>query len=209
MASKIKNGFTLLEVMVALVVLAMVVLATHQILQSSIRAKSASDDALAELNQLDTLFRLMQQDFSQMSARKVRNDSGDTLPYALIHGRYEFNSEYDGIAFVRDGWTNPMLLLPRSELQAVGYRVVDEQLERVYRVYVDALDDTEPRVQPLLPDVEDLRFEFLDDQDTWQDSWQRRALPKAVAVIITQEDAAPLKRLFLVPGTGAADEDDA
>lgn len=87
-------------------------------------------------------------------------------------------------------------------MQAVGYRVIDDNLERIYRVYVDQLDNLEPRVQVILHDIEDLKFEFLDEKNEWQEQWQIKALPKAVAVTIQQIEAEPIRRVFLVPGDG-------
>lgn len=197
-----QRGFTLLEVMVALGILAFVIIATHQILETTTRAKDASDEKIAELNGLQTTFRLMDQDFSQMTKRAVRNESGDVQEQYLLAGRYVLESQYDGIAFVRDGWINPINLLSRSELQAVGYRVIDDNLERVYRVYVDQLDNMEPRVQRVLENIEELKFEFLDDKNEWQEQWEIKALPKAVAVTLQQIEAEPIRRVFLVPGQG-------
>ncbi|WP_166421598.1 type II secretion system minor pseudopilin GspJ [Pseudoalteromonas sp. Z1A8] len=197
-----QRGFTLLEVMVALGILAFVIIATHQILETTTRAKDASDEKIAELNGLQTTFRLMDQDFSQMTKRAVRNESGDVQEQYLLAGRYVLESQYDGIAFVRDGWINPINLLPRSELQAVGYRVIDDNLERVYRVYVDQLDNMEPRVQRVLENIEELKFEFLDGKNEWQEQWEIKALPKAVAVTLQQIKAEPIRRVFLVPGQG-------
>lgn len=197
-----QRGFTLLEVMVALGILAFVIIATHQILETTTRAKDASDEKITELNGLQTTFRLMDQDFSQMTKRAVRNESGDVQQQYLLAGRYVLESQYDGIAFVRDGWINPINLLPRSELQAVGYRVIDDNLERVYRVYVDQLDNMEPRVQRVLENIEELKFEFLDDKNEWQEQWEIKALPKAVAVTLQQIEAEPIRRVFLVPGQG-------
>ncbi|MFC3034815.1 type II secretion system minor pseudopilin GspJ [Pseudoalteromonas fenneropenaei] len=196
------RGFTLLEVMVALGILAVVVMATHQILESTLSAKEASDETLAELQALQTTFRFIDQDLSQMTERKVRNQSGDEAPSYLNHGRYAFESQYDGLGFVRDGWTNPIHLLPRSELQAVAYRVKDDKLERLYRIYVEMLDDAEPKVQVLLSDVEELKFEFMDDSKKWQEEWKINGLPRAVAVTLKQKDRAQIKRIFAVPGLG-------
>ncbi|ESP91832.1 MULTISPECIES: type II secretion system minor pseudopilin GspJ [Pseudoalteromonas] len=197
-----QTGFTLIEVLVALFILTFIVIASHQILDTSIMAKEASDETIAELEGLQTTFRLMDQDFNQMTKREVRNEAGDFSPTYVVHGRYSLESQYDGIAFVRDGWTNPVSLLPRSELQAVGYRVKDDNLERIYRVYIDELDGAEPRAQVLLEDVEELKFEFLDDKHKWQDNWQLKALPLAVAVTIQRQDSEPLRRIFLTPGDG-------
>lgn len=199
---RIQQGFTLLEVMVALGILGFVVLATHQILNSTIQAKTGSEEVIAGLDSLNTTFRLMDQDFNQMTKRETRNEAGDFTPSYILHGRYNLDSQYDGIAFVRDGWTNPISLLPRSELQAVGYRVVDDKLERLYRVYVDQLDGTEPRSQVLLENIEDLTFEFLDDKQKWQENWEKKALPLAVSVTIKLQEMEPIKRLFLTPGDG-------
>jgi len=197
-----QRGFTLIEVLVAMAILAVVIMATHQILDSTTKAKEASDDKIAELNGLQTAFRLMDQDFSQMTQRTVRNEAGDAQEQYLLAGRYVLESQYDGIAFVRDGWVNPINLLSRSELQAVGYRVLDDNLERVYRVYVDQLDNMEPRVQVVLKGIEELKFEFLDANNEWQEQWQIKALPKAVAVTLQQIEAEPIRRVFLVPGQG-------
>jgi general secretion pathway protein J len=197
-----QRGFTLIEVLVAMAILAVVIMATHQILDSTTKAKEASDEKIAELNGLQTAFRLMDQDFSQMTQRTVRNEAGDAQEQYLLAGRYILESQYDGIAFVRDGWVNPISLLPRSELQAVGYRVLDDNLERVYRVYVDQLDNMEPRVQVVLKGIEELKFEFLDANNEWQEQWQIKALPKAVAVTLQQIEAEPIRRVFLVPGQG-------
>ncbi|KPZ51924.1 MULTISPECIES: type II secretion system minor pseudopilin GspJ [unclassified Pseudoalteromonas] len=197
-----QRGFTLIEVLVAMAILAVVIMATHQILDSTTKAKEASDEKIAELNGLQTAFRLMDQDFSQMTQRTVRNEAGDAQAQYLLAGRYILESQYDGIAFVRDGWVNPINLLPRSELQAVGYRVLDDNLERIYRVYVDQLDNMEPRVQVVLKGIEELKFEFLDANNEWQEQWQIKALPKAVAVTLQQIEAEPIRRVFLVPGQG-------
>jgi general secretion pathway protein J len=197
-----QRGFTLIEVLVAMAILAVVIMATHQILDSTTKAKEASDEKIAELNGLQTAFRLMDQDFSQMTQRTVRNEAGDAQEQYLLAGRYILESQYDGIAFVRDGWVNPINLLPRSELQAVGYRVLNDNLERVYRVYVDQLDNMEPRVQVVLKGIEELKFEFLDANNEWQEQWQIKALPKAVAVTLQQIEAEPIRRVFLVPGQG-------
>ena len=199
---RIQQGFTLLEVIVALGILGFVVLATHQIFNSIRQAKTGSEEVIAELDSLNTTFRLMDQDFNQMTKRETRNEAGDFTPSYILHGRYNLDSQYDGIAFVRDGWTNPISLLPRSELQAVGYRVVDDKLERLYRVYVDQLDGTEPRSQVLLENIEDLTFEFLDDKQKWQENWEKKALPLAVSVTIKLQEMEPIKRLFLTPGDG-------
>ncbi|MCG7544750.1 type II secretion system minor pseudopilin GspJ [Pseudoalteromonas sp. MM17-2] len=199
-----EGGFTLVEVLVALAVMVFIIGATHQILDVTTRTKEASEQTLDELSRLQNVFRMLEQDFSQITKRKVRNEAGDTQEQFLMHERYLFDSEFDGIGFVRSGWTNPGYLLPRSELQAVAYRVQEGRLERLYRLYVDQLDSTEPRVQVLLEGVQELTFEFYDSkgEQPWQPQWQQEGLPKAVSIELTLKDREPIKRLFLLAGQG-------
>lgn len=199
-------GFTLLEVMVALGILGFIVVASHQILDTAIRTSETSEQTIAELNTWQTTFRLMDQDFSQITQRIGRNESGDRVDQYLIAGRFLMNSQYDGIAFVRDGWRNPANLLPRSELQAVGYRVVDDKLERIYKVYVDSLDDTKSRSHVLMTDVEEFIIKYRDDKDKWLDAWKEKSLPRAVLIELKLKDMEPITRIFLVPGSGAAND---
>ncbi|MEM0515109.1 type II secretion system minor pseudopilin GspJ [Pseudoalteromonas sp. YIC-827] len=199
-----QRAFTLVEVLVALAVMAFIIGATHQIFEVSTRTKEMSEETLEQLSRMQTVFRVMEQDFSQISKRKVRNEAGDFQEKYLLHERFLFGSELDGIAFIRNGWTNPGYLLPRSELQAVAYRVQEGRLERLYSLYVDQLDSSEPRVQVLLNDVEDFRFEFFNGQaQTWQEQWQQELLPKAVAVDLTLKEGDPIRRLFLLAGQGS------
>ncbi|WP_105188106.1 type II secretion system minor pseudopilin GspJ [Pseudoalteromonas sp. T1lg48] len=199
-----QRAFTLVEVLVALAVMAFIIGATHQIFEVSTRTKDMSEETLDRLSRLQTVFRVMEQDFSQISKRKVRNEAGDFQEKYLLHERFLFDSELDGIAFIRNGWSNPGYLLPRSELQAVAYRVQEGRLERLYRLYVDQLDGSEPRVQVLLHDVEDFSFEFFDGEaQKWQAQWQQEKLPKAVAVNLILKEDDPIRRLFLLAGQGA------
>ena len=199
-----QRGFTLLEVMVALGILGFIVVATHQILQTTLRTNEISEQTIAELEALQTTFRLMEQDFSQITRRVARNEAGDRVEQYLLVGRNLLNSQYDGVAFIRDGWRNPAYLLPRSELQAIAYRVIDDKLERVYKVYVDSLDNSEPRSHVLIEDVEEFKLTFLDKKDKWQDQWRDKELPLAVEVELKLKDMPPLKRKFLIPGSGGS-----
>jgi len=199
-------GFTLLEVMVALGILGFIVVASHQILNTAILTNETSEETIAELNTLQTTFRLMDQDFSQITKRMGRNESGERIEQYLIAGRYLMDSQYDGLAFVRDGWRNPASLLPRSELQAIGYRVIDDKLERIYKVYIDSLDEAQPRTHVLLENVEDFIVKYRNDKDKWLDAWQEKSLPRAVKIELKLKDIEPITRIFLVPGSGAVDD---
>lgn len=192
-------GFTLIEVLVALAVLAMVTLASHQILSTAINANQNSKEKVAEIGAMNTVFRMMQQDFTQLALRNTRNESGDSLELFLMADRFLFDSQYHGVAGVRDGWSNPVNLLPRSELQLFSYVVEEDNLVRKYRIYVDSLDGTEPKSQVLLEDIKDFTISFRGDNDKWEENWTNPSLPKAIKVEIALADEIIVSRILLLP----------
>lgn len=192
-------GFTLIEVLVALAVLAMVTLASHQILSTAIKANQNSKEKVAEIGAMNTVFRMMQQDFTQLALRNTRNESGDSLELFLMADRFLFDSQYHGVAGVRDGWSNPVNLLPRSELQLFSYVVEEDNLVRKYRIYVDSLDGTEPKSQVLLEDIKDFTISFRGDNDKWEENWTNPSLPKAIKVEIALADEIIVSRILLLP----------
>lgn len=196
-------GFTLIEVLVALAVLAMVTLASHQILSTAIKANQNSKEKVAEIGAMNTVFRMMQQDFTQLALRNTRNESGDSLEQFLIADRFLFDSQYHGVAGVRDGWSNPVNLLPRSELQLFSYVVEEDNLVRKYRIYVDSLDGTEPKSQVLLEDIKDFTISFRGENDKWEENWTNPSLPKAIKVEIALADEMIVSRILLLPESEA------
>ncbi|KPV96870.1 MULTISPECIES: type II secretion system minor pseudopilin GspJ [unclassified Pseudoalteromonas] len=196
-------GFTLIEVLVALAVLAMVTLASHQILSTAINANQNSKEKVAEIGAMNTVFRMMQQDFTQLALRNTRNESGDSLEQFLIADRFLFDSQYHGVAGVRDGWSNPVNLLPRSELQLFSYVVEEDNLVRKYRIYVDSLDGTEPKSQVLLEDIKDFTISFRGENDKWEENWTNPSLPKAIKVEIALADEMIVSRILLLPESEA------
>lgn len=192
-------GFTLIEVLVALAVLAMVTLASHQILSTAINANQNSKEKVAEIGAMNTVFRMMQQDFTQLALRNTRNESGDSLELFLMADRFLFDSQYHGVAGVRDGWSNPVNLLPRSELQLFSYVVEEDNLVRKYRIYVDSLDGTEPKSQVLLEDIKNFTISFRGENDKWEENWTNPSLPKAIKVEIALADEIIVSRILLLP----------
>jgi general secretion pathway protein J len=96
-------------------------------------------------------------------------------------------------------------LLPRSDMQSVAYRLVDETLQRLHYNFVDAVVGQEPRVRPLVTQVISLTFEFYDGKE-WQKKWSGEKLPQAIAIEIETEDYGLIRRQFLVAGDLAAEK---
>jgi general secretion pathway protein J len=199
-----QHGFTLLEVLIAIAIFSVVSLASFTIFDTVLRGDENSKLRSERQNELQRAFLLMERDFTQIAKRTMRINGEEPSKGFLQTSDDSFLADEQAIAFVRNGWTNPGLLLPRSDMQSVAYRLVDETLQRLHYNFVDAVVGQEPRIRPLITQVTSLAFEFYDGKK-WQKQWSGDTLPQAIAIEIETEDYGLIRRQFLVAGDFTAD----
>lgn len=220
-----EQGFTLLEVLVALAIAAIIASMSYQAIDGAANGAERTRVVMAEINQLDRSWQIIAADMRQI----LKPEPG---PRGL---RFEFKAEsLEGkgddveqvlMMFSRSGWINPMERL-RSDLQQVSYRVAEGKLWRDYlperNVPIDELDFEETALnQLLLEGVIDVQFRFLspemvkqrgpgvlegkDYSRDWESIWPRpdRAggqdaliMPLAVEITIEVEGMGTSVRLF-------------
>ena len=200
-----QHGFTLLEVLIAIAIFSVVSLASFTIFDTVLRGDESSKVRSERQNELQRAFLLMERDFTQIAKRNMRINGEAPGSSFLQTADDSFLADEQAIAFVRNGWTNPGLLLPRGDMESVAYRLVDENLERLHYNFVDAVVGQEPKVRPLITQVTSLSFEFYDGKK-WQKQWSGKTLPQAIAIEIETRDYGLIRRQFLVAGDLAADD---
>lgn len=196
MSARRDAGFTLVEVMIALMIFGMIAAAGVALLAFSVRAQGASEIALDDTGALSRLSSILTADLAQAQDRNTRDVNGVLLP--------AFSGDAAAmplLRLVRAGWSNPDQA-PRAELQKVEYRLAGDGLERVAYPALDGAAALPPAL--LLDRVRtvQLRFRY---RGAWSDTWQgnpRAALPQAVELVVTRADSRLYRLLFLV-GTGA------
>lgn len=197
-----KSGFTLIELIVAIAIFSLVAVATNQVLQSVSASSELSDSELSSLQSLQRAMLVIERDFQQIVDRIPRKQ-GQENSLMIDGGEFDFESDADGISFVRNGWHNPQLILARSSLQSVTYRVQENQLQRLHTNYVDSVIGTEPKMRVLLEDIEDLKIEMLREVSTteafnWSETIESTELPKAVQITIISSKYGEFRRIFQV-----------
>ncbi|WP_395338678.1 type II secretion system minor pseudopilin GspJ [Ningiella sp. W23] len=199
---RLASGFTLIELIVAIAIFALVAMAANQVLQNVTTSAELSDTELSNLQDLQRAMLVMERDFQQIADR-IPRVQGEENQLIINGGEYEFESDADGIGIVRSGWHNPQLMLPRSSLQNVVYRVQENQLQRLHTNYVDAVIGTEPRVRVLLQNIEDLQIDVLnslgtDDDFEWSENIENTQLPAAIRITVISSDFGEITRVFQV-----------
>ena len=199
-----QQGFTLLEILIAMAIFTLIGLASTSVLTTVIESDEASTERFEKLETLQRAMLTLERDILQAIPRPVRVN-GEANSTVMAGGRDLLDSEADGIGFVRAGWHNPQMMLPRSTLQAVGYRLQEGQLQRLYGNYLDNVIGFEPKVKVLLEGLIDFRVEFLTNstennssEQKWQESYTGTILPLAVAVTISSTDFGQIRREFLL-----------
>ena len=192
------RGFTLVEILVALAIFALIGLGAHQMLRTVIDSHDRTEIARDSLAGLMNAMSIMERDLSQVVPRGVRDAFGDPQPALAVPG------EDNLIEFTRSGWRNP-LRTNRSNLQRVAYDVEDEQLIRRFWYVLDRAEDSEPVEQVLLDGVLDLRITVADDQGEQGSSWPsfstKTPLPQSLELVVDTESLGEIRRVvsFVAP----------
>jgi general secretion pathway protein J len=201
---QLQHGFTLLELLVALAVFAIMAAAAYSSLHSILTTEAAVTAEANRLAQVQMAWHFLEQDIEQIVPRRIRDDYGKEQP-ALQSG----GLDDEVLSFTRTGWDNP-LGQPRASLQRLAYRLDQGRLLRLYWNTLDRSGPSEPQETLLLDEVQEIKVRFLDDQDNWQEAWppadtaeegdSAPALPRAVEISVTLNDWGEITRLFLLLG---------
>lgn len=193
-----RRGFTLLEMLVALAVFAVIGVMAGRILSGMVDMSEFTYERGDALAQAQRAFAVIERDVLQLAARPVRDEFGQTAP-ALALGRGTL------VEFTRAGWRN-LLGEPRAQLQRVAYALRDDSLLRLFWPVLDRADDTRPRAQTLLTGVVDATFVVRDASGGEHTRWPAadgdgEVRPAALELRLRLEEHGHLKRLWLTPTT--------
>ena len=192
--ARTEAGFTLVEVMIALLIFSMLAVAGVAILSFSVRASAATAVRLDGIASLNRTLSVLSADLAQAVDRPTRDEAGTTRP--------AFTGEASASAatmlqLVRGGWSN-LDAGPRPALQKVAYRVERGALERVAYPQLDGAVPLPPAV--LMTGVRDARLRYR-IAGAWSDRWDGTAgapLPQAMELVLVRTDGTTWRALFLV-----------
>ena len=118
-------GFTLIELMVAMAIFAVLSALAYGVLNQTLLNSEILSSRMDRLKAIQKTVRTISDDFIQLAPRPVRRDIGEGYSAALTT---DLQSVY-ALELTRGGWSN-LIVLPRSTLQRVAYRLEENELIR-------------------------------------------------------------------------------
>ena len=185
-----QRGFTLLEVLIAVTITAVIGLGVWQVLSGVVAARDRVNELAEDFDGLQRAMLLLERDLIQIVNRPARDIYGDFQP-ALTS-----RDEAFALMLTRQGWRNP-LGIRRSGLQRVAWEYTGTELR-------DGVIAFEVR--------------FLNDERAWQPEWPTDSalaslnpgsrpdipLPLGIEVTLEHERFGELVRTFTLPDFDAA-----
>ena len=170
-------GFTLLEVIIALTVFALIGTASYRLLDSLTLGRGAVAASADRRGQLGRSLLVIEQDLLHLLPRSVRQAGGSQRAAALSNRGQLLELSRGGLplprALWRDGVARVVYELDDSTGEATLCRVVYRALDR--------LEATGHYRQELLPGVAAVQFRFMAAAGGWSSQWPRAGADGVVA----------------------------
>lgn len=206
------HGFTLLEILVAIAIFAVVGMLAMGGYNELVQQSDRINQSMQRTRAIQMTMMRFTQDFAELEPRPIREPLGSgSLPALFASYRAEALVE-----LTRAGWSNPAAL-PRPTMQRVAYRLVNGTLYRDYWPVLDRMLSSEATQVALLDHVNSVKLRFMTQGGQWQDEWpalsrrtqpnieaeataELRQRPLAVEVTMELEDWGTLVRLIEISG---------
>ncbi|KTD16108.1 GspJ family T2SS minor pseudopilin variant LspJ [Legionella jordanis] len=196
------RGFTLLEILIALSVFAILATITSSVLYYAFNSRARVNQQADRLNTLQSSLILIQRDSTQALPRAVRGDEMHLFPAFIGQPQY--------FELTKLGLANPLAQDKRSHLQRVAYLCRDGMLLRRSWLVLDAVHRREQFEEKiLLNNLTACHFAYLNQTLQVLPEWRENALqqnqraeplPKAIQFNLNLRDWGELIFLSVIPG---------
>lgn len=196
------DGFTLIEVLVAMAIFGVLTILAYMSLGQTLANADMLTERMDRLQAVQRTMRYLSNDLAAASPRPVRSELGDTyLPAVMVSPANDF-----ALAVTHGGWSNPAGL-PRSTQQRSVYLLEDGKLFRVYYNVLDSTYSNNAISTEILDGVERLEFRLQQDNGEETNQWPPIGAqgasadllrPRAVEIILTLEGEGEIRRIIEV-----------
>ncbi len=184
------RGFTLIEVLVALVLLALIAAMAFRGLDSVLAAKSHVAGESRKWRDISLFFSRLEEDLSRCAHRPALDAAG------VVQSEFSAKESLAGpldanLFFTRMGYDG-------ESPERVAYRFSQGKVEELVWAHLDQAPGSKPAVYPLLNHVKEFKLQYLAVNNGWFPYWPLpgQLRPKAVEASLTLESGEKIVRIF-------------
>lgn len=199
------RGFTLLELLVALSIFAIMTAMAYSGLNSALTAETKLDDAKIRIKNIAFFFNYFDRQLKSFAKKTMQKGtakipamfSGDLTQYAQEGEKKEETAEE------KDKAPEPLIVficmgssLEGGMVKRVGYRINKKKVELMMWPGIDIEKESKPESHLILDNVEKFAIKYLNKDKAWQSSWGDVDPPRAVQVILQVAGEGEMNRIF-------------
>lgn len=196
-----QHGFTLLELLVAMAVFALISVTVYSGLSHTASMRGLLHDRYDRLAELQRVLAYVERDLLQAVARPVKSPFGDMEPALKL-------LDAKDVTFTRTGAEGDLSATPQSSLLRLQYVLQDSALTRVIYSVLDRAQDSKLYPRQLIGGLAKFQVQALHN-DEWRNEWplsdnsakpddSLSQLPSVLRVTIESKDGYTLRRTIVL-----------
>ena len=195
-------GFTLIEITVAVLVMAILAIISFRGMSAMLDARDQLTEHSQRWYHLSVFFSQLESDLLQLKERKFRDRDGAIRPGFI--GKPDFirtsekTDEDAQIMFIRAGIADQVGFA--ADMKRIGYRYRNGKIEMLLWPALDLAPETYPTVETVLENVRGMEIRYLNTRGKWAEYWPDTRdispLPRGLEITVTLSSGERIRRLF-------------
>lgn len=190
-----QKGFTLLEIVIAMAIFAVVMVLVMGGLNMVVRAQEKVSVRAKRLADVQITMAIVAGDLMQIVSRPIRGSNDEIIKPVVIDMASDVRLE-----FTSGGIINPNAIYPRSTLQRVGYGVSNNTLMRFSWPVLDRVSNTLMGRRHLLSNVSGFTVEYVNQRGEFANNTEEPEDAVALYIDIDLGAEGHLQRHFPLHG---------
>lgn len=189
-------GFTLLEMLLAVVIFSMISFIIYSSLRVTIKSNNIMGNKVQELIRLHRVISLLERDISH-SVMYIGSQNDYFSNEGRIIGIGVLDSDSFGIYMLRNNKINTEIFI-HYQHERLGYRLKKNCLERLSYLILKNTNKIETKFSCLIEGINDFRVRIF-HQGKWLNEWSRIDLsPQGIEIILDVKGVGVIRRFILL-----------